>query len=154
MKNRIAHLRIAGPNCKYVHDRLVSEGTWFLSLSGGTITPLGSSVLIHVESLARKAMDWIVVPPAISYEIESPTYKAIKVRSEDGDKHCQWGPEYRVTIGGLEAYLWLGNKSSRNLMSSIRVGGDYLLRTRRCEQNGFIWYIPDVTDWESIDAGD
>ena len=145
-------LRIAGPKCNLVLDREIDEGTWFLSYPTGEFEDLTGSVRVVVDGFQMKAMDWIVNPPVVSIDKDSPCYKAIQVRSSNDGEKCHWGPEYCLRIDHKKpALLYLGNKSSRNLMSSIRVGGNYILLPQKRVHGDFIWYVPNVVDTETFD---
>lgn len=146
-------LRIAGPNCSLVRDGEIPEGTWFLDYPEGTFEEITGGVRVIVDGFQMKAMDWIVNPPVVSMDKNSPTYKAIQIRSNNEGENCQWGPEYLLRINSqAPALLYLGNKSSRNLMSSIRVGGEYILLPQRRVHGKFIWYVPNVVDAQVFDA--
>lgn len=147
-------LRIAGPNCGLVRDREVAVGSWFLSYPGGDFEEITGGVRVIVDGYQMKAVDWIVNPPVISTDKDSPCYKAIQLRSTKDGENCLWGPEYMVRIDGkTPALLYLGNKSSRNLMSSIRAGGEYILLPQKRVHGQFVWYVPNVIDAETFDAG-
>ena len=152
--NEHPQLRIAGRNCGLVKNGDIGEGTWFLDYPGGDFEDITGGVRVMVDGFQMKAVDWIVNPPVVSYDKDSPCYKAIQLRSTKEDENCLWGPEYLVRINGkTPALLYLGNKSSRNLMSSIRVNGEYILLPQQRVHGKFIWYVPNVIDAETFDAG-
>ena len=105
----------------------------------------------QVDSLTR--MDWIVHPPVVTFDKESPVYKAIQYRSDRRDEKCQWGPEYLLWINDdrQRAILYLGNKSSRSLMSSLRIGGKYVLLPQKRTHGEYTWYVPQVVDAADFD---
>jgi len=148
-------LRIAGPNCNLVREKEIPEGNWFLDFPDNSFEELIDGIRVVIDGFRMKAMDWIVKPPVVSLDKNSPCYKAIQVRSDrDNEKNekCLWGPEYCLRINGQRpALLYLGNKSSRNLMSSIRTGGEYVLLSQRRVHGAFIWYVPNAVSTEAFD---
>lgn len=145
-------LRIAGPNCNLVREGEISEGNWFLDFPDNTFEELIDGIKVIIDGFRMKAMDWIVKPPVVSLDKHSPCYKAIQVRSGKDNEKCLWGPEYCLRIDGQRpALLYLGNKSSRNLMSSIRTGGEYVLLSQRRVHGKFIWYVPNAVSIEAFD---
>lgn len=148
----VPNLRIAGPNCNLVSSGDLYEGTWFLEYPDGTFEEITGGVRVVVDGFDMVARDWIVKPPVVSKNKESSVFKAIKLRADRPDEKCQWGPEYYVRINGKQpALLYLGNKSSRNLMSTIRVGGEYVLLPQKRVHGRFTWYVPNVVDAATID---
>jgi hypothetical protein len=146
-------LRIAGPNCHLVRSKDIDEGVWFLDYPNGDFEDFAGGIRVVIDSFQMKAMDWIVNPPVVSTDKDSPCYKAIQLRSERDGEKCHWGPEYYLRINWkTPALLYLGNKSSRNLMSSIRIGGEYILLPQKRVHGKFIWYVPNVIDIEALDA--
>lgn len=145
-------LRIAGPKCALVREDELDEGTWFLDYPNGDFEDIGGSVRVTIASVETKGMDWVVRPPVVTFDKDSPVYKAIQSRSDKQDEKCQWGPEYTLRINGRQtAILYLGNKSSRSLMSSLRVGGKYVLLPQKRTHGAFTWYIPQVVDAATFD---
>ena len=146
-------LRIAGPRCRYVVNKQINEGEWFLQYPTGYIRSFDGGVRVIINDVQMKAEDWIVRPPVVSIDPNSQCYKAIKIRSNIDREKCLHGPEYLLTIVGGEeqARLYLGNKSSRDLMSVIRVGGEYILFPCKKEFQHHVWYIPSVVDAEEFD---
>ncbi len=143
--NDYPQLRIAGPNCNLVRDKEIDEGTWFLSYLNGDFEELTGGVRVTIDGYQMKAMDWIVNPPVVNTDKDSPCYRAIQARSRHAGEKCLWGPEYCLRINNkTPALLYLGNKSSRNLTSSIRVGGEYILLPQRRVHGEFVWYVPNV----------
>ena len=156
MFNDRPQLRIAGPKCWLVRDtKQVKEGTWFVQYVNGDVQTFESALKVTIEAVQMKAVDWIVTPCVVSTDKESSIYKAIQYRSDNvpnNQSKCMWGPEYALTINGhLPALLYLGNKSSRSLMSTIRVGGDYVLVPQKRIHDNFIWYTPNVIDASIFD---
>ncbi len=150
----LPQLRIAGPKCSLVRTNEIREGTWFLSYPGGDFENFPDGIRITIDAFQMKAIDWIVRPPVVSTDKNSPCYKAIQLRSDkDNGGQCLWGPEYQVRIQGLtRALLYLGNKSSRNLMSSIRIGGKYMLFPQKRTHGEFTWYVPNLVDVSQFDT--
>lgn len=146
-------LRIAGPKCALVREDELDEGVWFLDYPNGDFEEIGDTVRVTIASVEMKAMDWIVHPPVVTFDKDSSVYKAIQLRSDRQDEKCQWGPEYMVWLNDdrQRAMLYLGNKSSRNLMSSLRVGGKYVLLPQQRTHDSFTWYVPKVVDAEVFD---
>lgn len=145
----VPSLRIAGPKCALVRDKELKEGTWFLDYPDGTFKDLEDELKVIIEAFKMKAVDWIVKPPVISFNKNSPCYKAIQARSRDDDR-CQWGPEYVLELENEKATLYLGNKSSRDLMSSIRVGGEYTLVPYRRQHDHYVWYVPRIREVSNV----
>ena len=144
-------LRIAGPKCHLVKSQDLEEGSWFLDYPNGDFEPLENPLNMKVHGARYKAVDWIVCPPVVTMDPDSPCYKAIKLRSNRDSEKCLWGTEYAILINpGIEALLYLGNKSSRPLISSIRVGGEYVLIPQKRIHDDFIWYIPNIIDVEQL----
>lgn len=150
----LPQLRIAGPKCSLVRENEINEGKWFLSYLGGEFDDFYDNNLhVTVEAFRMKAVDWIVSPPVVSTDPSSPCYKATVKRSDKKDEQCLWGPEYLLTIEDeVSALLYLGNKSSRSLMSTIRVGGTYILSPQKRTHGEFTWYVPNVSPLEVPDA--
>lgn len=146
-------LRIAGPRCRFVVHKQIKEGAWFLQYPTGYIRPFNGGVRVIIKDVQMRAEDWIVRPPVVSMDPNSPCYKAIKIRSDIDGENCLHGPEYLLTVvdGKEQARLYLGNKSSRDLMSTIRVGGKYILFPCKKEFQHHVWYIPNVVDVEVFD---
>lgn len=146
-------LRIAGPKCALVRENELDEGVWFLDYPNGDFEEVGDIVRMEIASVEMKAMDWIVHPPVVTLDKNSAVYKAIQLRSDKQDEKCQWGPEYMVWLNNdrQRAMLYLGNKSSRYLMSSLRVGGKYVLLPQKRTHGLFTWYVPKVVDAEVFD---
>lgn len=144
----LPQLRIAGPKCNLVRENEIVEGQWFLSYLGGEFEDFeDTSLHVTVQAFQMKAVDWIVSPPVVSTDPSSPCYKAIVKRSDNNNEKCLWGPEYLLMIENeVLALLYLGNKSSRSLMSTIRVGGDYILSPQKRTHDDFTWYVPNVVD--------
>lgn len=141
------NLRIAGLGCHLVLNNDVKVGSWFLDYPGGEFANVSGNVNILVSGYQMKAMDWIVNPPVISTDKQSPCYKAIQARSNREGEKCLWGPEYLVLIDKKHpAYLYFGNKSSRKLISLIRVGGEYTLISHRRIQDQYVWYVPQIIE--------
>lgn len=150
--NSLPHLRIAGPNCSLVRDNEIASGTWFLSYLDGTFEEITGGVRVVIDSYDMVARDWIVNPPIVSKNKDSQVFKAIQIRSDRQNEKCQWGPEYSLRINRQQpAILYFGNKSSRNLMSTIRVGGEYILLPQKRVHGKFIWYVPNVIDAREFD---
>jgi hypothetical protein len=144
-------LRIAGPRCGLVREHELDEGSWFLDYPGGDFEELPDTLHVTIVQYRMKAQDWIVRPPVVSIDENSPVYKAIKIRSNRDDKKCLWGPEYSIKLNsGRPALLYLGNKSSRILMSTIRVGGEYVLVPQKRVDGQFTWYVPNVISYEAF----
>ncbi len=151
--NKHPQLRIAGPNCSLVRNDEIDEGTWFLNYPDNMFEELLGGVRVVIDGYQMKAVDWIVSPPVISTDKDSPCYKAIQARAGQEGTKCQWGPEYCLRIDNkTPALLYLGNKSSRNLMSSIRVGGEYILLPQKRTHNNFVWYVPNIVDAEAFET--
>ena len=150
----LPQLRIAGPKCSLVRDKEIKEGKWFLSYFGGEFEDFEyDNLRVTIKAFQMKAVDWIVSPPVISTDQNSPCYKATVERSDKKGEQCLWGPEYLLTIEGeVSALLYLGNKSSRSLMSTIRVGGTYMLTPQKRVHGEFTWYVPNVLLLEVPDA--
>jgi hypothetical protein len=147
---RVPFLRIAGPNCSFVKSGDIEEGNWFLSHSSVEFEDFGIEIRVTIVESTMKAMDWIVKPAVISTDPEESVFKAIKLRSRE-DKNCTWGPEYELKIGGITtAKLYLGNHSTRNLQSTIRVGGKYKLTTHKRTHGEFRWWVPLVEPVENV----
>ena len=146
-------LRIAGPRCRHVLDKRIGEGAWFLQYPTGYIRSFDGGVRVIIKDVQMKAEDWIVRPPVVSMDPASACYRAIKIRSDINGENCLHGPEYLLTVvdGREQARLYLGNKSSRDLMSIIRVGGKYILFSCKKEFQRHVWYTPNVVDAEVFD---
>lgn len=142
-----ARLRIAGPGCSFVREGDIKEGLWFLQYFDGTFEDFSGPVRVTVEDCHMKATDWIVNPPVVSTDENTPCYRAIKFRSTLKGENCLWGPEYCLRIyDDVIALLYLGNKSSRGLVSTIRVGGVYDLFPKKRIDGNYVWYMPRVVD--------
>lgn len=152
----LPQLRIAGPKCSLVRENELEEGVWFLSYPGGDFEDLGDGgINVIIKQFQMKSMDWIVSPPVVSTDSSSPCYKAIQFRSSNQTEKCLWGPEYLLEIEGESpALLYLGNKSSRSLMSTIRVGGEYILLPQKRIHGEFTWYVPNVVDTATLEGTD
>jgi hypothetical protein len=152
--NNTPMLRISGRNSAAVRDGHVPEGMWYLSYVDHTYVTFEGAIRVTIDTFQMKAMDWIVTPPVVSFDKNEPVYKAIQARGEKGER-CLWGPEYALRIqdddAEIEGILYLGNKSSRNLMSSIRIGGEYILIPQKRTHEKFVWYVPNILDAEVYD---
>lgn len=150
----LPQLRIAGPKCSLVRENELNEGQWFLSYLGGEFDDFDTdSLRVTIEAFQMKTVDWIVSPPVVSTDQSSPCYKATVKRSDNKNEQCLWGPEYLLTIeDDVSALLYLGNKSSRFLMSTIRVGGIYILSPQKRTHGKFTWYVPNVVDAMAVES--
>jgi len=140
-------LRIVGPR-SFLLEQGYSQGDWFLQYPADEWEVLdGRGLDIFVNSVRMKAVDWDSERRIPVYKDQDmPAYNDIRNRA-DKDDTCQWGPEFTLTLAnGVQATLWLGNPSSRVLMSSIRVHGDYVLIPQVRNHNEHTWYVPIVIE--------
>lgn len=101
----------------FIDRGLIKPGNYGIPVSAEEIEDLGDSVDIVPFARRPKAIDMSDKEAIVtSYDMNSPTFKAIEEKSQEKESGCQFGPSFLVFERTTGRFLefFCGSKSTRN----------------------------------------